>query len=431
MKKKIKNITYIKLMIINFMLMMVISLNFLSKDVSASKKSDLNVTASLKSGVYTISGKGKMTDSAKPKASQKNKIKKVVIKKGVTSIPEKAFKDCTNVSMVNISSTVKEIGMQAFAGTSIKNIVIPKTVKEIGWGICQDCDLLETMTLPGEIGVKEPSKKDMLAPFVIGKKSLKKVIFSTPLRFIDLVSLVGDCENFEVSSDDPKYKTIDGLMYTKDAKTLVRIPYARSEAVIADGCKKVAVGSYSYSASGNYESDIYNGCGALKNIVFSESVNEVTDRVYSDHISFIAFHDGFKVKLNTIKLDENSIKTLWYSYNGKNFKESLAEELARIGSASYTDGMVVLNDGYLCGYIRKEDKDEIIVPDNVKVIGKYAFSSSGSAYNIKSIVLGKNVEKIEDYAFYLNKEIIVNINSKNINISGNAFDSCDTYEINL
>ena len=410
--------------------LMAICLISLSDDASASKRASANVTASLKSGVYTISGKGKMTDNAKPKASQKNKIKKVVIKKGVTSIPEKAFKDCTNVSMVNISSTVKEIGMQAFAGTSIKSIVIPKTVKEIGWGICQDCNNLETMTIPGKFEVQKPSSDKIFEPFVVGKKSLKKVKFSTPLD-PEIVRMVGDCENFEVLSNDSEFKSEDGLIYTKDGKTLVRIPYARSEAVIADGCEKVAVGSYSYSASGNYESDIYNGCGALKNIVFSESVNEVTDRVYSDHISFIAFHDGFKVKLNTIKLDENSIKTLWYSYNGKNFKESLAEELARIGSASYTDGMVVLNDGYLCGYIRKEDKDEIIVPDNVKVIGKYAFSSSGSAYNIKSIVLGKNVEKIEDYAFYLNKEIIVNINSKNINISGNAFDSCDTYEINL
>ena len=424
MKKKIKNITYIKLMIINFMLMMVISLNFLSKDVSASKKSDLNVTASLKSGVYTISGKGKMTDSAKPKASQKNKIKKVVIKKGVTSIPEKAFKDCTNVSMVNISSTVKEIGMQAFAGTSIKNIVIPKTVKEIGWGICQDCDLLETMTLPGEIGVKEPSKKDMLAPFVIGKKSLKKVIFSTPLRFIDLVSLVGDCENFEVSSNDPKYKTIDGLMYTKDAKTLVRIPYARTEASIAEGCENVSAGSYSYAADGYYKKNIYNGCGILKRIVFPSSVKKVKgDDYYSSFVRNDSYIENYKcsIELNTTQLDSKSINILWASYNP--WRESLINELARNDLAVITDGMIVLKDGYLCGYFGDETKDEIAIPDSVKVIGKNVFSSVSA----KSFIISENVEMIEDYAFSDNDEIKLYIKSKKIKISDKAFKNCKSY----
>ena len=418
------------LFVINFMFIMGLCMSFSSKDVSASKKAASKVTGSLKNGVYTVSGKGKMTDSAKPTASQKKKIKKIVIKKGVTSLPEMAFSNCTKASTVSIASTVREIGMQAFAGTSIKRITIPKTVKEIGWGILRQCNLLETITLPGKFTVQKPSNDRILEPFVVGKKALKKVKFSTPLD-PELVRMVGDCENFEVSSDDTKFKSEDGLIYTIDGRTLVRIPYARKEAVIAEGCEKVAVGSYSYSASGNYEADIYNGCGALQSIVFPASVNEVTDKVYSDHVSsYISSNEnGFKVQLNTVKLNEDSIRTLWYSYTGNNFRKSLADELAKVGSASYTDGMVILKDGYLCGYIGSKDKNEVIVSDSVKVIGKYAFSSSGFDYKLKSVVLGKNVEEVGDYAFYLNKEIKVYVKSKNIKMSGKAFDACDTYEL--
>ena len=430
MKSEQKSIIHSKFVVITFMFIMAFGMSFSSQDVSASKKAASKVTGSLKNGVYTVSGKGKMTDSAKPTASQKKKIKKIVIKKGVTSLPEMAFSNCTKAGIVSIASTVKEIGMQAFAGTSIKRITIPKTVKEIGWGICQNCDLLETMTLPGEFGIQEPSKDNLLAPFVIGKKSLKKVIFSTPLRFPDLVNLVGDCENFELSSDDPKYKSIYGLIYTKDGKNLVRIPYARSEAVIAEGCETVSVGSYSYAADGYCKKNIYNGCGALKSIVFPSSVKKVRDDdYYSSFVRADSYAKEYKcnIKLNTTKLDSKSINILWTSYNL--WKESLVKELTGSELAVVNDGMIILKDGYLCGYIEDEKRDEIIIPDSVKVIGKSAFSSISSKSGLKSFVLGKNVEEIEDYAFSNNKGIKVYIKSKKIRISDKAFKDCEPYNI--
>lgn len=151
----------------------------------------------------------------------------------------------------------------------------------------------------------------------------------------------------------------------------------------------------------------------------------MTDKEYSNHVSSYIFskEECFKIQHNTVNLNEDSIRTLWYSYAGNKFRKLLADELAKVGSASYTDGMVILKDGYLCGYIGSEDKNEVIVPDSVKVIGKYAFSSSG----LKSVVLGKNIEEVEDYAFHLNKEIKVYVKSKNIKMSSKAFDACDTY----
>ena len=80
-----------------------------------------------------------MTKKQIPNKKLKRKIKKIVIKKGVTQIPEKAFKDCRNAKIIKIASSVRNIGTQAFYNTAIKSIILPKSVKKIGWAICQEC----------------------------------------------------------------------------------------------------------------------------------------------------------------------------------------------------------------------------------------------------------------------------------------------------
>lgn len=431
--------------------------NFVFKKASASttpisvsqKNTKPGVISTLKNGVFTVKGKGAMPDSAMPTASQKKKIKKIVVKKGVTSLPEFAFKNCKKATSIKIASSVKKIGMQAFAKTSVKKLTIPKTTENIGWGICMDCDLLETLVIPGKFNVLKPSFDHWLEPFVTGKNSLKTVKFSTALN-PELVRMAGDCVNFEVLQDDPEFKSIDGIIYTKDGKTLVRIPYARSEAVIANGCETVAVGSFTYLASGHHEPYIYPGCKVLKSIVFPSSVKKVTDKVYSDHAGAMRYNGEGNIQLNMSGLDTKSIKTLWEYCE---WRKTLASELVKIGCASITDGMVVLNNGYLCGYIGDEKNiteglvqyadgttgygkyEEITVPGNVKIIGKNAFSrhytSLCTDYPLKSVILGNNVELIEDYAFYLNPDIKVYIKNKNIKISDTAFKDCATCEFSI
>ena len=58
--------------------------------------------------------------------------RQVVIKNGVTSVSDKAFYKCKNLSKVTIGKSVKKIGIDSFNGTKIKKVTIPKKVKEIG-----------------------------------------------------------------------------------------------------------------------------------------------------------------------------------------------------------------------------------------------------------------------------------------------------------
>ena len=81
------------------------------------------VTYTLKKGTLTIKGKGAMP--AKMKFRRNKKIKKVIIKKGVTSVSYEAFALCKNLNSVTIPSTVKTIGIRSFYGTKISKITVP------------------------------------------------------------------------------------------------------------------------------------------------------------------------------------------------------------------------------------------------------------------------------------------------------------------
>lgn len=73
------------------------------------------VTYKVKGTTLTISGKGEMPKSMVfGKKSKTKNIKKVVIKKGVTTISKNAFKNCKKLKKVQLPSTLKKISGYAF-----------------------------------------------------------------------------------------------------------------------------------------------------------------------------------------------------------------------------------------------------------------------------------------------------------------------------
>lgn len=87
----------------------------------------------------TISGEGAMPDfegtgdPVCPWENEKQKIKKVIIEKGVTNIGKNAFRGCSELAEVHISKTVKKIGDAAFRDcTALTQIDIPDSVNSVG-----------------------------------------------------------------------------------------------------------------------------------------------------------------------------------------------------------------------------------------------------------------------------------------------------------
>jgi len=417
-----------------------------TNDASAAKKKtkqvDEYITMSLKNGVLTVKGKAEMADPVSTTAYKKKNIKKVVIKEGVTAIGDNVFKDCKKLTSIKIASTVKKIGIGAFENTAIKSITIPKTVKKLGELAFDGCEKLENITMPGNIGVIKVVYDDgndyVPSPFIwnIGK-SLKKVKFTTALN-LDILKRIGKTENFEVAANDPKYKSVDGMIYSKDEKTLIRIPLGRKKVVIPESCTTVTAGSYGYAIG----DDIYGVESTMSEIVFSKTVTKIISDGTSVDLGHYECKD-IKITLNMDYLDNESIQQLWAS--NVCWEKSLKNELMRKGLAKLNEEnerMLMLSDGYLCGYLTEDENDinkiekhetinGLVVPDNVKTIGSKAFGG----YYICSITLGSSVERVESTAFgwlqggwrddSLKTYAIIYIKNNNIQIAQDAFNIGD------
>ena len=463
-RKSTDNWSFKQIMIFGFAIIVLASIIFMQADnASAAKKKKQTqeyVSMSYKKGVLTIKGKGEMGDPIKTTVYENKNIKKVVIKKGVTAIADFAFKGCKKLKEIILPSTLKKIGAYAFedcpiknitipksvksiepgafAGSSIKSITIPKTVKKLGEGVFGNCKKLESITMPGNIGVIKyeiPDYEYQPKSFVGDScKSLKKIKFTTALD-INILKRVGKSGGFEVLANDPKYKSVNGLLYSKDGKTLLRIPLGRKRVVISDKCTTVTAGSYGY--------EMYFMDSAMNEIVFPKTVKKITfddTLVDSEHYEC----KNIKVTLNMDYLDDQSIQNLWRT--NKYWKNSLKDELLRKGLAKLNEEnerMLMLSDGYLCGYIMKEGSDVddestwekidgLVIPDNVKTIGTEAFTG----FLVKSLTFGSGVKYVEENVLlaadvpntYKNMATIY-VKNHDIVISKKAFDANDQINI--
>ncbi len=125
---------------------------------NSDSKSDDNIEWSLKDGVLTISGEGKMPDydnntesKHAPWYDNKKDITTIVIKDGITKLSNDSFSECINLTSVSIASSVTEIASYAFYHCeSLKTIELPDSVNSIGYATFGDCSSLEKITIPND-----------------------------------------------------------------------------------------------------------------------------------------------------------------------------------------------------------------------------------------------------------------------------------------
>ena len=109
-------------------------------------------------GVLAISGKGEMYDYDDPHApwfSYRGSIKEIEIGEAVTSIGDRAFRNCA-ITEITVPGNVKTIGQYAFRTCdSLKTVTLEEGVQTIEANAFTWCDALEIVKLPATIKVVE------------------------------------------------------------------------------------------------------------------------------------------------------------------------------------------------------------------------------------------------------------------------------------
>ena len=361
------------------------------QDTQAAKKQ--KVKAAVKGGTLTISGKGAMPSSLKIKQKQRNKVKKIVIKKGITSIPIGAFAKYKNVTSATVASSVKTIGENAFK-----------------------CQKLKKLTLPGDFKIKAGE-----GYWISGK--VNTVTFNTNLNPERAAAF--DANHLVVKKTDPKYKSIGGVIYSKDGKEIVRVPFQRSEIVLDNGCEVFCLQSILY-ANADADGEVEGAC-RIRKIVIPASVKQVESARY-----FAQCQEGLsrrsvkgeiadlQVEIQSRQLDEQSLSELVFvlQMGVDNLMKQLPDRITQSEDMYFVDKNVLLmykgKEGEVTvpagitkignyAFRGIEKLKEVILPEGLTEIGKESFSGCSLAYEENSsgmkITFPSTLKKIGDHAF--------------------------------
>lgn len=376
------------------------------------------VKTTIKNGVCTVSGKGAMTDDT----SYNKKIKKVIIKDGVTSLPEEAFAGCLKLKEISIADSVKSIGACAFMQTDLREITIPNSVKKLGNSVLSSCKKLTKVKMPGNVKIIYGSD-EYFPVFQFDVDSPVKTIELTSSLNLEIFMYLS-AENIVVSKNDPKYTSIDGLLYTKDGKSLVRIPNLRKKAVIADGCEEFCTTAVEWA--GDDDGDPYMGCEDLKTIVLPESIRTINTKKHLTRwgtSSYAEEHHTDKTDYISFTIANKNMPWEQVSLLHKKFNtpyETLQKEVPAVFGPGAEQGFITPKDGtVLLKYVGKDDN--VCIPQEITKIEKNAFASS----TLKNVVFPEGLEKIGESAFANCKKLTKVTIPKSVDIiDQDAFSKC-------
>ena len=180
----------------------------------------------------------------------------VTIGNGVTSIARSAFEGCTNVTDVVVPGWKCTIPFNA-----VTNLVISKGTTSIGDIAFYNCSGLTSVTIPDSVTS-------------IGDRAFYNCSGLTSIAIPNSVTNIGSLAFFNcnglmsisVADDNPNYKSINGLLLSKDGTTLIQ------------GLNMDVAIPGSVTNIGNYA--FYN-CGGLTSVTIPDGVTSIGDSAFS------------------------------------------------------------------------------------------------------------------------------------------------------
>lgn len=214
-------------------------------------------------------------------------------------------------------------------------------------------------------------------------------------------ALVSSIENFYTLDDDSNYVSIDGVIFTKDMKTLVAFPPGRGGAyTIPDGVERVnddafgctAIESLYIPESLKKLGDALLDARALETIIFQDTVSQIEiDSIGLYHFHFSNRPFNLFKYITAVSNDENS------EMLSKHFSIAalLNESNTNKNSYSEKDGVLTITEGVKSLF--ELDLDSLAEKAFKKVIIPASMNSVSEAYrlNTKSFEVAQNNEYLQ------------------------------------
>ena len=280
---------------------------------------------------------------------------------------------------VTIPEGVTSIGASAFRGCSgLTSVTIPDSVTSIGVGAFEDCSGLVSVTIPDSV------------------TSVGEYAF---IGCSGLMSLFVGIKN-------PKYSSVNGLLLSKDGRTLIQ--GVNGDVTIPDSVTSIGVGAF-YNCSGltsvtipdsvrSIGDSAFSGCSGLTSVTIGNGVTSVGDYAFSGCSGLTSVTIG------------NGVTSIG---------SSVFSGCSGLTSVAIPDSVTSIEDGAfsLCSGLTS-----VTIPDSVTSIGGRAFYNCNG---LTSVTIPDSVTSIGSYAFYGCSSLAsVTIPDSVTSIGDSAFSGC-------
>ncbi len=388
-----------------------------------------------------------------------NEITEYVIPEGVTSICDRAFFFCSNLSSITIPEGVTTIGREAFRGcSSLSSIMIPSSVTTMGWAAFSDCSDLQMVTseisTPFAVDVFGGSNASN-ATLIVPKDSRNGYKSTDGWGFAFIYeegeTLYDREQNDEQGVKYTLMQADDGSVYysvtghSDEMDTEIIIP------TDLDGCPVKTIEELAFSSCTDLTSvtipnsitsigrDAFYGCG-LVSVTIPNSVTTIGDDAFYEcrDLTSVKIGNGIASigyrlfsdceNLTSVKMGKNVSSIGKYAFNGCSSLASitLPDVLESIGahafqytpltSVNIPESVKTIGDEAFrgCGSLASVGFEEgltsigdgafrecaltsVTIPNSVTSIGEWTFSYNRS---LTTAILGDDIEEIKSYTFF-------------------------------
>ncbi|WP_323132704.1 leucine-rich repeat domain-containing protein [Candidatus Epulonipiscium viviparus] len=363
----------------------------------------------------------------------------------ITSIAAHTFAENKNLAIVTLSSKLAKIGDYAFAGTSIKSILIPESVTCLSENAFERCASLHTvyydgnryqwtkleMTFPAEIALKY-NKADWLE--VLGIEGGRVEFSEGTILSVEDSAVVAF---LPTSIGDVSVKSIGSYAFAKNKnlfiaalpKGLIEIGEAafadnenlaiislsktieviKSRAFAGTNINSISIPESLVSIAG----DAFDNCVALEKIYYAGDESKWSQFAVAlpDHVDIeynqLSWSTVLGIEGGGVKVDQEIIMYAEDSVVAA-FVPDIINDVAikTIGASAFLENTNLLL---------------VALPDGLVEIGDFAFDGS---VNLSLICLSNTIEKIGIRAFANTKIRTISIPESVISIAADAFEGC-------